>query len=73
MQVSRKMRPQSHLEDGIGLVVAHSVHNGDGLEDEKLKLVHPYVNPSFSLYFFFFCLVCLWMDAVGCQVDRVPI
>ena len=49
------------------------MHNGDGLEDEKLKLVHTYVNPSFSLYFFFFCLVCLWMDVVWCHVDRVPI
>ena len=39
------------------------MHNGDGLEDKKLKLVHTYVNPSFSSYFFFFCLglVCLLM------------
>ena len=62
------MRPQSHLEDGIGLVVAHRVHNGDGLEDEKLKLLRTYVNPSFSLHFFFFCLVGLWMDVVWCHV-----
>ena len=62
MQVSRKMRPQSHLEDGIGLVVAHRVHNGDGLEDEKLKLVHTYVNPYFSLFLSFFVLFVFgWM------------
>ena len=39
------------------------MHNGDGLEDEKLKLVHTYVNPSVSL-FLSLSLSCLSLD--GC-------